>query len=46
MLRNLALICIKHKQETAEEEIDNNDVNEFELLGREIEITGKSHQMT
>ena len=21
-------------------------INEFELLGREIEITGKSHQMT
>lgn len=45
MLRNLALICIKHKQETAEE-MDVNDVNEFELLGREMEITDKSHQMT
>lgn len=46
MLRNLALIYIKHKQETAEEEMDDNDVNEFELLGREMEITDKSHQMT
>lgn len=26
--------------------MDDNDVNEFELLGREMEITDKSHQMT